>query len=129
MFHTINLRQAGHAGRNGLNNVTVEGKAWIKCNPETFADWTGISSLPSNDRRKSGTLEIIWWLPSTMSFVLDALRRRRLSKHQSRILHKSLFILAIAESHCWTGKVSDSLLSSTYILDMLFCGIVGRSLT
>ena len=36
MFHTINLRQAGHAGRNGLNNVKVEGKAWIKCNPEIF---------------------------------------------------------------------------------------------
>ena len=44
--------------------------------PRSFADWTGISSLPINDRRKSGTLEIIWRLPNTMSFfVLDALRR------------------------------------------------------
>ena len=38
------------------------------------------------------------------------------TKHQSQILHKSLFILAIADSRCWTGKVSDSLLLSTYIL-------------
>lgn len=131
MFHTVNLRQVGHAGRNGLNDVTVERKSWIKCNPKNFdwADWTGISSLPSNDRRKSGTLEIIWRLPNTMSFVLDKLRRRWLSKHQSRILHKSLFISAVAVSHCWTGKVSDSLLSSTYILHMLLCGMVGRSLT
>ena len=36
MFHTINLRQAGHAGRNGLKNVTVEAKAWIEYNPEIF---------------------------------------------------------------------------------------------
>ena len=38
MFHTINLRQAGREGRNSLDDVTVEGKAWIKCNPEIFAD-------------------------------------------------------------------------------------------
>ena len=36
MFHTVNLRQTEHARRNGLNDVTVAGKAWIKCNPEIF---------------------------------------------------------------------------------------------
>jgi hypothetical protein len=37
MFRTVNLRQAGHTrGADSLNDMTVEGKAWIKSNSEIF---------------------------------------------------------------------------------------------
>lgn len=49
MFHTVNLRRAGHARGKSLNDVIVKGS---NVTPIYFADWTGIISLPSDDRRK-----------------------------------------------------------------------------
>ena len=57
-----------------LRVVKRERKAWIKCNPKSFAVWTGISSLPSNDRRKSET-DHLATTKYTMSFCLGCVEK------------------------------------------------------
>ena len=54
--------------------------------PRSLAQRVGTRSLPSRDRLKFGILAIIWRLPNSIILVFDALRRRRLSKHQGAVV-------------------------------------------
>ena len=111
MLGAIYLGQAWHSGWHGLNSMIVESKLIIKITPRSLAQRA--RSLPSKDRLKFGILAIIWRLPNNIILVFDALRRRRLSKHQFLILVRSLFRSSTTDAHCWQGKVMWSLLSST----------------
>ena len=66
--------------------------------------FAGIGSFLNNDKQTSGRLESVWKLPYSMSWVLSGFIRRRLSRHQLRILRISLLISETDFAQSWIGK-------------------------
>ena len=81
--------------------------------PRSLAALTSSSSFPKRNSLKSLTLAVICRLPNITNFVLSGLSKSSLSKHQFRILSKSLFIFAITACWSWSWNDISGLVSLT----------------